>query len=588
MADVNDLNKRIADKDDEAIALLEALEDYRIADDEGTTPMAAAIRAGNLEALELMVKSKPALEYFQPLEKDTKRLISMQASHVSFDDIAETEQYIGRSADNGDNWKRTPLLEACRRGNRDAIRLLIENGAKPNAKDALKETALGLCLFDSRDLAIHFIDCCAANGKAFPVEEHILSQYAGDAEFYAKLIEHGRLSKKTKHLVFCLACALGDIDDVERQLAAGYKLDEKRPMGSDPLLEAAASPALYMNDHPLLRERAPGLYRTLKDPAADIAISSTSPEEIAAAMPPSKFEASEEDAEWLRMVESGLPKDIDPILETEQRVAERMALIDLLIERGIDPRADFPRDEFSFLSNIIATNEPRLLAKLLDVGVKINKSEFKDTVQDAIQRRCFRMVAPLMAQGAKMPKVESHWEEPYRQYLAWKEVKGEAPAAAPPPAKEPKPDHLPADAGFFPGFKAIHQSSMSWELMGESMLAAVLIDGRIVRLTYSNVYCPIDGIELWIRLADVKERTSDYSAVDDWLEASLVEELISDDDELLLREDVEDISGEQPWFATYEAELDVPDGKSRIEIAVKSPAEGFEEPEVLNDWRVKR
>ncbi len=47
MTDVTQLNKLIADNDDKAIALLEALDDFCIAVDAGTTPMAAASSHGS-------------------------------------------------------------------------------------------------------------------------------------------------------------------------------------------------------------------------------------------------------------------------------------------------------------------------------------------------------------------------------------------------------------------------------------------------------------------------------------------------------------------------------------------------------------
>lgn len=588
--DVNKLNHLIAAKDAAALAALEALDDFCIEDDAGATLAAAAIRSGNEAALEIIARSKAALEYCPPIDKDAKRLISMQAGLVSFDEIERTEEHIGRSVGNNGKWARTPLLDACRHGNRDAIRLLVEAGAKLNATDALKESALSLCMYHGRELALFFIECAADNGKTFPVTDDMLVEHIGDAELVGKLTDHGRLTKKASHFVFCLACALLDRNEIIRQLDAGYKLSDKRPYGEDPLLEIATSRKLAELNHPKARDLARGEVREKKDRKANLAISSTPLEDLAAvldALPP--FDG-EEDAEWSARIEAALPQDIDPVLIDEAELRERIDLMDLLVERGLDARRENPRDELMGLSPVVATNEPRLLEKLVELGVEFDSAELKsgEPVVSAIQRRCFSMVEPLVALGSRIPELESHWHIPYRQFLAWREVKGNRAPGQRKPGPPSAPDLLPEDATFIPGQKAIRQSAATWETAGESILAAVLIDGRTLRLCYSNGYSPLDGVELKARLGELKRPSREYADADDWRSPALVEEIVDIDEAFVPRSEFSEPAGEHPWFATWEIDLPVPEGTSRIEIAVKSPMDGIVEPVVLSDWQVER
>ncbi len=71
----------------------------------------------------------------------------------------------------------------------------------------------------------------------------------------------------------------------------------------------------------------------------------------------------------------------------------------------------------------------------------------------------------------------------------------------------------------------------------------------------------------------------------DWIDTALVEELVDQDGELLTRASADEILGETPWDATFEAAVDLPSGPQRIEISVSSPAEGIDTPIVLDDWQ---
>src|ERR1700752_3146861 len=92
--------------------------------------------------------------------------------------------------------------------------------------------------------------------------------------------------------------------------------------------------------------------------------------------------------------------------------------------------------------------------------------------------------------------------------------------------------------------KAVRDSDAFWQLDGESELYAVTIPDHpkaaaatTVRLTHSNSYGPIDEVEFFVRVGDPDKRTEqdDLVSTSGWTKAHLVEELITVEDEEMLR-----------------------------------------------------
>src|SRR5687767_13224111 len=92
--------------------------------------------------------------------------------------------------------------------------------------------------------------------------------------------------------------------------------------------------------------------------------------------------------------------------------------------------------------------------------------------------------------------------------------------------------------------KVIRDSETFWQLEGESDLYAITIPdspkagvASTVRLTHSNSYSPFDGAEFFVRVGDPDKPTDDddLDSATDWIQARLVEELVTIDDEEMLR-----------------------------------------------------
>ena len=137
-------------------------------------------------------------------------------------------------------------------------------------------------------------------------------------------------------------------------------------------------------------------------------------------------------------------------------------------------------------------------------------------------------------------------------------------------------------------------SRWTWELGGESVIFCAAIpsppqsgEETLVRITHSNVYCPADDVEFFLRIGDPNNPTGfdDLESAVDWVKTELVEEIVVVDDEEMHRSQVNEPFGQEeevPWDGTYEARLMLPAGKNSIEIKVS--AKGSVQSGVISDW----
>jgi hypothetical protein len=144
--------------------------------------------------------------------------------------------------------------------------------------------------------------------------------------------------------------------------------------------------------------------------------------------------------------------------------------------------------------------------------------------------------------------------------------------------------------------KAIRDSETWWQLDGESMLHAAVVPDppkanipTIVRLTHSNCYGPFDEAEFFVRVGDPARPSGqeDLNSAKDWVKARLIEELVTVDDEEMLRSEAEEpFEDETPWEGTYDAVLNLPAGRRSIEIKILSRKPDLLRSMVLSDWGV--
>ena len=110
-----------------------------------------------------------------------------------------------------------------------------------------------------------------------------------------------------------------------------------------------------------------------------------------------------------------------------------------------------------------------------------------------------------------------------------------------------------------------------------------------VRLTHSNSYGPFDELDFFVRIGDPDKPTDqeDLDSANDWIRTRLVEELVTIDDEEMLRSEArEPFEDETPWEGTYEAQLTFPAGQHSIEIKIISHRPELHHSMVLSGWEV--
>lgn len=144
--------------------------------------------------------------------------------------------------------------------------------------------------------------------------------------------------------------------------------------------------------------------------------------------------------------------------------------------------------------------------------------------------------------------------------------------------------------------KVVRDSETFWQLEGESNLAAITIPSppkagvaSTVRLTHSNSYGPFEGVEFFVRVG-VPDKPTDQDDLDsatDWIQASLVEELVTVDDEEMLRSEAhEPFEDETPWDGTYDAQLVILPGRHSIEVKIVSQNPDLLASRVLTGWDI--
>jgi hypothetical protein len=240
-------------------------------------------------------------------------------------------------------------------------------------------------------------------------------------------------------------------------------------------------------------------------------------------------------------------------------------------------------------------NSPELLQALVNKGFLLKpEAGEKDTeVLMALSKGLYKMVDPLLQLGHRWGSINKEHPDWVQAYSDWKQANAnEVFTLELPDGKRAQPER--ARKANAKSIRAIRESKWTWELAGESVLLAETDPKKpkhekpvIVRLTYSNVYGPVDGAQLYVRVGDPDKPTAfdDLDSGGKWQPVTLVEELLSIDGEEVDRSSLsEPVYGETPWDATYERELSFPQGKHSIEIKVVSEAEGMNG--VLSDWIV--
>lgn len=573
-ADVSGLIARVLAGDPEVREELRALPSRCVHDEAFVTPVTAAIRAGNHALLAELLEDDAVLEYCPALDEDeVKRARRMVAHGIGRTTEAAEAYLLEHCVVSAPYWQRPPLLEAARLGDATAIRLLVERGASYTSKDALGLDTLDLCL-DHEDPSVvsALVLSAAETARPYGVSADQLERAVHHSAIWELLKSAGKLGAKSQRVAFNVACATLDLDAVEAMLDGGYHPSNAVTTDRHPAIEAATSRlawTLGAADFPTLAAGFAHMYghpdgTSITD--ADLFDDEGNPIGLGQA-----------NARRLRLNATYKRDETDPTFVPDDQLRRRLDLLDRLADAGLE-RGKYRGD---VVSPVVATNRPELLARLKEMGFSTGPRDGSADISWAMLSGCFSMVRALTSHGHSIGReVKSHKEQ-YAAYRAWLETEGATVAAGVPPA----PSSVEP---------VVERPRASWELAGESSLRARLVADPIagaparIRLSHDNVYGPIDGTEIFVRVGDPDAATAFAELVDTtgWTAAPIVEETLSIDGDELSRASVpedEQQGVEIPWRADHEAELSLPSGRVRIEIAVRH-ARYAELNGILSDW----
>ncbi|MGI9203539.1 MAG: hypothetical protein ACR2Q3_05995 [Woeseiaceae bacterium] len=570
LEDIDALNRLIRTKSPEALAAVQALLSPCVVDSEGQSPLNVAIQFDNAEVTESLLDSGDAVE-FAPAVHSAESLRMMKTIYhmEGIDDIDLAERRVLNSTGVPPYWQRTPILQACRYQNRDAIRDLVARRAKLTTKDLVGETPLTLCLRSGGiDLAEHFIRSCINASKPFPFNEEVLKEICSSPKLFDLAIRHGRPNAGAKRFVFNLACATLDQDTVKEMLNNGFDVNSAIAQMTDPVTELVTSRLAWMHEVPGWETLAAG-YAHVRGHSATTSIS------IPNDPGPDDLTYGETVALHARLNDSLRRKELNPKFMSTAERSLRLQMLGLLIESGLDVAKVESKLDFPLSEDVVSTNEPDFFVALTDAGFSLGPEDEYDDMQiaTAIRHGLFDMVDPLEQCGhapVNLKTVPGDRLEEYRRWQAASETSARIEIQA--------PVHRPRS----------RQPETYWELDGESVLAAetepqppLAGESCTLRLSHSNVYGPRTAVQFEVRV-----RSDDSDAKNEnWQHVPLVSESVNiDGDDIDLASLDEPPFGETPWVGLFETTVTLHEDSNQIDIritATDTNANG-----TLTDWVV--
>lgn len=568
--DIDALNHQIRSGSPDALTALLTLASPCVVDSYGQSPLNVAIQFNNAEVMTSLLGNEEALEFAPAVHPmDSVRLMKTIYSSEGIDDIDLAEQRVLGPAGVPPYWQRTPLLQACRYRNKDAIRQLIDRGAKLNAKDLVGETPLSMCIRSGGiELAEYFIQSCIDAKRPFPFTEELLENICKSPVLYELAIKHGRPNAGAKRFIFNLACATLDQSTVTEMLNNGFDVNSAITQMTDPVTESVTSRLAWMHEVPGWQELAAG-YAHVNGHSATTSIS------IPNDPGPDDLTYGETVALHAELNASVRRKEINPKFMSVGERKDRLSLLGLLIESGLNVAKVESKLNFPLSGDVVVTNEPEFFVALTDAGFNLGPEDKYDDMQIAttVRHGLFDMVDPLEQCGHKPRNMKSVPGDRLEEFRRWQETaETSANIEITAPARRPKN----------------RQPETYWELDGESVLTAETEPqpppagtSCTLRLWHSNVYGPRTGVQFEIRV-----HSDDSNAKDeDWQHVQLIREMVDiDGEDVDLASLDEPLFDETPWVGLFETTVKLHEGSNRIDIritATDTNANG-----TLTDWVV--
>lgn len=247
---LDELALAVQNGEDRALAAIEDLNDPCVVVAPGKTLFDLAIECDNRPVIDRLSRDKQGLAFAAPIEDDFQAGIDFHVKEAGVEyPIDAIEGYLTKTFGPQLNIARTPLLTACRLGNRYAMGVLLKAGAKPADKDRLKLTAPELCFYARGANGLReFLHAFEASGqKPFAVNANLVRELLADPDLMEQLKVCAKLGAPVQKLLLCYDCARLDVDAVRRTLASRLDINKAITRSLHPVREACTS-FLFWND----------------------------------------------------------------------------------------------------------------------------------------------------------------------------------------------------------------------------------------------------------------------------------------------------------------------------------------------------
>lgn len=382
----------------------------------------SAIEADDGAAVIELLDRGDWLEARQRLADEIRAQIEQITAHHEGETLAATEAYLQNLVGDSGRWERTPLLHACRHGSSDSIRLLIERGADPDAKDLLGYCALEICRLQGGLEAVQtLLAACAGGGRKPTIDDDLYAAAVEEPALLDALLAGCELDQAARRAAFNLACATLDFDAVGAALERGYDPNDSRVWDRSPLSEAATSHLAWLWRHPQGKSLAPGYERI--QTSQPLLYSGKDLQQLAdrlGEMEPDELEAFlfGDDDDGAQPPDVGVEHALDdPVLQLDEQIDLRIELIDLLLAHGFDATKIGRLERENLLADLIDANEPRLWDKLVAVGVPLAPGD--EELRGALALRSFRLLQRFLDAGATLPAPDEHLAPDVDAFLEW-------------------------------------------------------------------------------------------------------------------------------------------------------------------------
>lgn len=301
------------------------------------------------------------------------RIIKTMLKEVEPATLQEAEALVFSSFGGDYPLGRTPLLQACREGDRSVIDALLQPRCKLGQADLFGFTELEICFeVGGTELLRYFADTCKARELKPVINERLIRLLIAIPDQLTCLLPFCQLNASAKRQLLCLYCALLDEPGIRALLATGLDINKTLTKKSHALYEACTSYLLWEQQHPdyltlaYRYTKANGLPGSHSLHIDNRLIKGDNFGQLFAQAQQRQKELQQQHAQL------SIPKDLLAAQDTK-----RLSIIHLLLDAGLDPQlAEKKRPDF-FVKNLVELNCPTLLANLRQLGFSLEPEEYE-------------------------------------------------------------------------------------------------------------------------------------------------------------------------------------------------------------------